>query len=153
MRSRPPHSQEDPVQAIGRECLGLSVRKTARVLARAYDEAFASLGLKSTQFPILAALHTMGPTGIGALAEALALDRTTMPRNLGPLERRGLIRSETGADRRIRTVMLTDAGEALLQEALPHWRNLQERLVTGMGGDRAEQLRAGLRDLARTADS
>jgi DNA-binding MarR family transcriptional regulator len=138
---------------VGRECLGFSVRRAARILARTYDEAFAPCGLKSTQFPILSVLHTLGPASVGLLADKLDLDRTTLPRNLAPLERRGLIRIEAGADRRTRTISLTDQGEALLQAALPHWRTLQDRLTAALGQDRAARLRSDLLDLAQAADA
>ena len=141
----------DPFRTMGSECLGFNVRKTARILARAFDEAFAPCGLKNTQVPILVTLHTAGPLQVGALAEQLDLDRTTLPRNLGPLERRGLVRVEQGADRRTRTIRITDAGETVLRDAIPLWRILQERLVAALGPERASRLREDLRDLAQAA--
>ncbi|MBI5440871.1 MAG: winged helix-turn-helix transcriptional regulator [Deltaproteobacteria bacterium] len=128
------------------------MRKAARALAKAYDAALSPCALKSTQFPILVALHAKGPTRIQDLAETLALDRTTLTRNLVPLQRRGLIRDAEGSDPPFRTLRLTEAGEALLQEALPYWQKLQERLVASLGAERAEQLRTELRDLAAATE-
>ena len=59
-----------------------------------------------------------------------ALDRSTMGRNLDPLERRGLVRIEVGnVDQRERVAYLTAAGEAAIEAALPYWRKAQERIA------------------------
>lgn len=139
------------MQRIGLECLGFNVRKTARVLAKAYDEALAPCGLKNTQFSMLVGLQVRGPVSIQAFSDLLKMDRTTLTRNLGPLERQGLILIATGSDRRSRTIALTDAGEALLQTAVPLWEQMQKRLVDGLGNDQAEQLRNTLRELTKVA--
>jgi DNA-binding MarR family transcriptional regulator len=137
------------MQRIGIECLGFNVRKTARVLAKAFDETLAPCGLKNTQFSILVGLHVRGPVNVQAFSNLLKMDRTTLTRNLGPLERQGLIRINTGSDRRSRSIALTDAGEELLQQAVPLWQELQKRLVDGLGNDQADQLRKTLRNLTR----
>jgi DNA-binding MarR family transcriptional regulator len=79
-------------------------------------------------------------------AEA-ALDRSTMGRNLDPLERRGLVRIEAGnIDQRERVAHLTAAGEAAIEAALPHWRKAQERTAAlerpSAIGELADQLDA-----------
>lgn len=64
------------------------------------------------------------------LAAEVALDRSTMGRNLDPLERRGLVRIEVGeADRRERFAHLTDAGVSAIEVALPYWREAQQRVT------------------------
>jgi len=64
------------------------------------------------------------------LAAEAALDRSTMGRNLDPLERRGLVRIEAGhQDQRERVVHLTAAGEAAVESALPCWRAAQARVA------------------------
>jgi DNA-binding MarR family transcriptional regulator len=139
------------MQRIGIECLGFNVRKTARVLAKAFDETLAPCGLKNTQFSILVGLHVRGPVNVQAFSDILKMDRTTLTRNLGPLERQGLIRITTGSDRRSRSIALTEAGEKLLQQAVPLWQHLQQRLVDGLGNDQADQLRKTLRELSKVA--
>lgn len=137
----------DPIRSMGDQCLGFNVRKTARLLAKAYDEAFSPCGLKSTQVPILVTLHTQGQMQVRILAKKLDLDRTTLPRNLAPLERRGLVHIEEGVDRRTRMIRLTEDGRELLQDALPLWHSLHDRLVASFGLQRAMHLLAELKDL------
>lgn len=136
---------------IGSECLGFNVRKTARILAKAYDDALAPCGLKGTQFSVLAGLRSQGPLAMNELAALLKMDRTTLTRNLKPLERRGLVQGQSGNDRRQRATALTEEGTKLLAEAIPHWIRVQSRLVSLMGESEAEQLRASLRTLDRIA--
>jgi DNA-binding MarR family transcriptional regulator len=63
------------------------------------------------------------------LAAEIALDRSTMGRNLDPLERRGLVRVEVGdRDQRERVAFLTAAGEAAIAAAVPYWREAQGRI-------------------------
>jgi len=153
MSSQKTADNEKSMQRIGLECLGFNVRKTARVLAKAFDEALAPCGLKNTQFSILVGLHVRGPVNVQAFSDLLKMDRSTLTRNLGPLERQGLICITTGSDRRSRTITLTDVGEELVQQAVPLWQQLQQRLVNGLGSDQADQLRKTLRALTKVASS
>lgn len=116
-------------------CVCLNVRRAARQVARRYDEAFRPLGLTSGQFSILSALLRDGAVPLGALADILGMDRTTLNRNLKPLEEERLIvTSATKEDRRVRGLSLTKKGRALLDRAIPIWRTAQadsERRLVG----------------------
>jgi DNA-binding MarR family transcriptional regulator len=68
------------------------------------------------------------------------MDRTTLTRNLRPLEKQGLLRIELGADRRERKVTLTARGERAVAEALPLWEAAQARVTHGFGQERLRQL-------------
>ena len=67
------------------------------------------------------------------LAEALVMDRTTLTRNLKPLERQRLIRIEQEADQRVRKVALTEAGARILKEAQPFWAQAQSQIHSKLG--------------------
>jgi DNA-binding MarR family transcriptional regulator len=104
------------------------------------------MGLRTTQFSILARLKRMGPLTIHTLAEDMVMDRTTLGRNILPLERDRLIRVEaTPSDRRAKELHLTKAGEKRLQAALSAWTQAQARFETSFGTKRAVELRALLR--------
>ena len=113
-------------QQISHDCLCLNTQRTARAVARAYDAAFKPVGLTSGQFSILAALNQPRPVSIGLLADGLGLERTTLTRNLVPLETAGLIRSVPGDhDKRVRGLCLTAQGLARLALAIPLWQAAQ----------------------------
>jgi len=73
------------------ECNCLAIRQAARHVSQFYDQVFAPIGLRATQYAILTRLRRDGPMAINALAAALVMDRTTLGRNILPLERDGLI--------------------------------------------------------------
>ncbi|RZJ78303.1 MAG: MarR family transcriptional regulator, partial [Brevundimonas sp.] len=104
-------------------CLCLHAQRAARVLARRFDEAMRPVGLTSGQFSLLNGLNRPQAPTLGAVADLLAMDRTTVTANLKPLERRGLLTlSVDETDRRVRRAALTDAGRALLGQATIIWR-------------------------------
>ena len=83
---------------------------------------------------------------INALAEQMVMDRTTLGRNILPLEREGLISVTKGrADRRSKDLHLTEAGEATFRAAAKAWTEAQTRFETVFGGERAADLRELLR--------
>ena len=90
-------------------CLCLHLQRTARTVARRFDEAFRPLGLTNGQYSLLMSLNRPEAPRMGDVAELLALDRTTLTANLKPLERRGLVESSPDpADRRSRRLGLTE---------------------------------------------
>src|SRR5260370_11800262 len=72
-------------------CNCLALREATRHVTQFYDRLLASSGLRTTQFSILIRLRLEGPMTINALAKSLVMDRTTLGRNILPLEREGLI--------------------------------------------------------------
>ncbi len=109
--------------------MGMRVRKAARVVANHYDKHLKPAGLKGTQFTLLNTIFMHPAANIGKLADVLGLDRTTLNRNLKPLERKGLIRSGSGKDPRTRTLQLTKEGTMLLQSELPLWLEAQSGVM------------------------
>src|SRR5438067_1949380 len=122
MPPRPASAPADPgppvlAAAIIEVCLCHHIRRTARAVSRQFDTALQPLGIKSGQFNILVAISAYGPAVAGDIAQVLAMDRTTLSRNLGPLRRAGYLDTIAGAGRRPETIGLSMAGKALLQEA------------------------------------
>ena len=130
-------------------CNCLALRQAARHVTQFYDQFLASSGLRSTQYSILARLQRRGPMTINALAGELVMDRTTLGRNILPLQRDGLIAVGPGkSDRRSRELRLTAAGTARFRSALKAWKAAQARFETAFGAKRAGELRALLHDVA-----
>src|SRR5688500_18605074 len=82
-------------RTISRNCTCLRVRQASRVLTRVYDEVLRPLGVQTSQLTLLVAVAEFGESGasLGALADALVMDRTTLTRNVRPLENAGLLRN------------------------------------------------------------
>src|SRR3974377_748781 len=91
------------------DCNCLAARQAARHITQFYDQFLAASGLRTTQFSVLAKLRRLGAMTINALAAEMVMDRTTLGRNIRPLERDGLIAVEEGRrDRRSKTLRLTE---------------------------------------------
>lgn len=104
-------------------CICLHLQRAARAVGRRFDEALRPIGLSHGQFSLLISLNRPEAPRLGDVARLLGMDRTTLTANLKPLERRGLLTVDADpADRRSRRLALTEAGEALLVEAVPLWR-------------------------------
>jgi len=111
-------------------CVCAALRRAARTVTAAYDAALAPSGLRVTQFGVLRTLARLGPLPVSRLAREATLDRSTMGRNLDPLERQGFVVITTGtADGRERVVRLTPSGVGAIAAALPHWRAAQKRVA------------------------
>jgi DNA-binding MarR family transcriptional regulator len=126
------------------DCLCFRARRVARALTRMYDEALRPLGIHATQLTLLNAVAMSGERGgtMSRLAEILAMDGTTLSRNLRPLAQAGLVRvGRLPADRRVRLVRLTPRGERLIAEALPLWKQAHGRVVATLGREAAAELK------------
>lgn len=134
------------------QCLNFNLRKADRAVSQIYDKAIAASGLKTTQFMLLNEISLAGGASISSLAEAMVLDRTTLTRNLAPLERDGLIEISEGADRRTRSVHITTRGSALLNEALPLWHSAQRQMTGRLGAEQSRRLIAQLQAVVGMAD-
>lgn len=121
-------------------CLCLHVQRAARSLARLFDDALRPFGLTNGQFSLLMSLNRPEPPQMRAVADLLAMDRTTLTAALKPLEREGLLQIAVDpADRRGRRLILTDAGRAKLSAAMPVWEKTHagiEALLPDGNGDR-----------------
>jgi len=128
------------------DCNCFIVRSAARHVTQLYDQFLAPVGLHVTQFSILAKLKRLGPMTINALAKEMVMDRTTLGRNVLPLERDGLIRIEASAsDSRAKALHLTKAGEKRLLAGREAWERAQARFTDRFGAKRAAEFRAMLR--------
>ena len=103
-------------------CICFNLRRAARRMTQHYERYLRPLGLRATQFTVLAMLAQSGPLPIHRLATNLGLERTTLTRNLRPLAARGWVRVEERDDRRVHLVGITEAGRAAARAALPAWR-------------------------------
>jgi DNA-binding MarR family transcriptional regulator len=114
-------------------CACFNLRKASRVITQHFDECLKPIGLFATQFSILATVAIVKSGTIKELAEILVMDRTTLTRNLKPLEREGWLKAEPGQDQRTRVISLTENGETTLKKALPLWKQAQNTVEETLG--------------------
>jgi DNA-binding MarR family transcriptional regulator len=133
------------------DCNCLAVRQAARHVTQFYDQLLAPCGLRTTQFSILAKLRRLGPMTINALAAEMVMDRTTLGRNILPLERDGLIAVQQGSrDRRSKELRVTAAGEARFRAGMKGWAQAQRQFEKAFGEKRTADMRAILHAVTAT---
>lgn len=128
-------------------CVSYRLRRAARIAAKSYDNALRPSGLRNTQFTLITALVGVDETNIGDLSEELAIDGTTLTRNLDLLVRRGLVENIDADDGRVRNIRLTDLGKRTYEEALPMWREAQQQILETLGSEHWNEMRTKLQQI------
>jgi DNA-binding MarR family transcriptional regulator len=143
-------SFEEAARRMVKECACNRARQAARSLTKLYDEALRPVDLLLSQLTLLVATAQFGEDGanMSRVAKVLVMDRTTLTRNLRPLETAGLLRvARVPGDDRVRMVFLTRAGERKIEEAFPLWERAQQKVRRRFGERRADGVRAELSEL------
>ena len=134
-----------PANAKSLGCTCMRLRKASRRVTQIYDRALEAAGLTVTQYGLLGQLLRSAGIGIGALAERLVMDPTTLTRSLRPLQRQGLVTTRPDRrDRRSKCLHLTAKGRAAFENAVPAWKRAQRRLEEAIGGSEVAALSAAL---------
>jgi len=130
-------------------CVNFNIRKAMRAVSQHYDRIMAPSGLRGTQFTILTVVSRIDSETISDLAEFLVMERTTLTRNLKPLEKEGYLKIIPDVqDRRSRRVKITNAGRNIQKTAMPYWQKAQEEMVGFMGKTNTIQFIRNLRHAA-----
>jgi DNA-binding MarR family transcriptional regulator len=131
------------------QCLVLNSRMAARAISRRADRKLRPFGVTAAQFNIMGAMATRQGRTITELADALAMERTTLSRNLALLERKGLISALPAERGNGRVSALTEAGRDLFEAIVPEWRKSQAELRQELQSPDFATIIAGLRHLSR----
>lgn len=118
---------------IPTKCACVRTRRASRALSDLYDAALRPTRLKITQFSALRTIRRLQPVSISRLAQEMALDRSTLGRNLSLLKTRGLVRLTDGEDLREWSVQVTAKADALLADAVPLWDKAQAKVDRLLG--------------------
>ena len=110
------------------QCLVLNTRMAARAVTRRYDKALRPFGITAAQFSILTSMVARPERSVTDMARSIAIDRTTLSRNLDLLVRKGLVSGHEADKGNGRLVALTNEGNDLVRELLPQWRQAQAEM-------------------------
>ncbi len=147
MRPSSPESESETYiapAAVAEVCFCHNLRRTTRLVTRIYDRALHPVGIKASQFNVLVVVANCDPATVPEVAKALAMDRTTLLRNLGPLKAAGYLQVQAGSGRRPDEIALTVVGQNLLMQAIKAWQGAQREVTQQLGGGYAAQLLQGL---------
>lgn len=119
--------------ALPRGCTSFKLRQLSRRVSQHYDRIVGAAGIKTTQYSLLSHLERLGPVRPGELARAMAMDASTLTRNLKPLVDLGWAELGPGSDGRSRVVAATPAGRAKRVEAGRLWKRAQLEINARLG--------------------
>ena len=102
-------------------CNCVNLRRAAQAITEIYDKFLDSSGLKISQYLLLKHVNRLGPVSVSRLALEIRLDRTTIVRNLKPMEDKGFIKDVAKKGTRNRQLMLTDKGLEIFEVVEPLW--------------------------------
>lgn len=129
-------------------CVCFNLRWVTRAVTQFFDAEMRRHGVRPTQTPILASLNARAGWTMAELSDWLGMERTTLVRNLGPLERDGLVKlSGSGRGGKV-TLSVTGKGKVTFARLLPVWRAAQQKVVDTLGAARWSAI---LSDLERAA--
>ncbi len=127
-KSSPPALQTAP-----RGCTNFKLRQLLRRVSLVYDRALAESGLKTTQFSLLTHVEKLGPITQAELAKVMAMDSSTLSRNLKPLQSAGWVAIQAGADARSHALTMTASGSKKRVETQVLWKRAQLQLNETVG--------------------
>jgi DNA-binding MarR family transcriptional regulator len=134
----------NPAGAAARQPVGCSnfkLRQATRVVSRHYDAVMAAAtGLKTSQYSLLSHIDKLGPLQPSELAAHMALEPSTLSRNLQPLIAQGWVLVGPGTNQRSRMLSLSEAGRAKRAAAKTAWKMAQLAFNDRLGIERVARL-------------
>lgn len=147
------HVQKKLDFSIRQNCVCFNLRRVARVVTQFFDAEMRRHGIRSTQGTLLSALHSTGTSTMADLSEILGMERTTLLRNLQPLQRDGLVSIEGSGSGGPVELSLTAKGRKLIEKLAPAWESAQRTAVQVLGEERWSALIADLDKVASALKS
>jgi MarR family transcriptional regulator, lower aerobic nicotinate degradation pathway regulator len=127
---------------------GHYIRRLQQIAVAIFLQETEPHGLTPVQFAALQALA--GAPGIDqrTLARTIGLDTSTTVGVIDRLEARGLlVRQSNPDDRRVRLLVLTEAGQELLREAVPAMLKAQSRILAPLSASERKEFMRMMRVL------
>lgn len=129
---------------VRQNCVCFNLRRVARVVTQYFDAEMRRQGIRSTQGALLSVLHSTGTATMADLSEILGMERTTLLRNLRPLQRDGLVEIEGKGHGGPVEIELTATGRQQIEKLTPSWEAAQRTAVQVLGEERWTALIADL---------
>jgi DNA-binding MarR family transcriptional regulator len=117
-------------------CVCFNLRWVTRAVTQFYDSEMRRHGIRPTQGTILSSLQARESWNMAELSDWLGMDRTTLVRNLRPLQRDGLVKAVGGGRGRLVELAITAKGRKQMEKLKPAWRAAQRAAVKTLGEKR-----------------
>src|SRR5438445_11397195 len=117
-------------------CVCFNLRRVTRAVTQFYDSEMRRHGIRPTQGSILSSLQAKDSWNMAELSDWLGMDRTTLVRNLRPLQRDGLVQISGGGRGRLVELAITAKGRKQIEKLAPAWKSAQRAAVKTPGKKR-----------------
>jgi DNA-binding MarR family transcriptional regulator len=117
-------------------CVCFNLRWVTRAVTQFYDAEMRRHGIRPTQGTLLLALNAKESWNMAELSDCLGLERTTLVRNLQPLQRDGLVTADGGGRGNRVELTITAKGRKQVEKFMPAWRAAQSAMVKTLGEKR-----------------
>src|ERR1041385_5626044 len=122
--------------SVPENCVCFNLRWVTRAVTQFYDAEMRRHGIRPTQGTILLALNAKESWTMADLSDWLGMERTTLVRNLRPLQRDGLVKAGGGGRGRLVELTITAKGRKQIEKLTPAWKSAQRAVVKTLGGKR-----------------
>jgi DNA-binding MarR family transcriptional regulator len=140
-------SKELDMSAV-ENCVCFNLRWVTRAVTQFYDAEMRRHGIRPTQGSILAALSARDSWNMAELSDALGMDRTTLVRNLRPLQRDGFVGADGGGRGSRVELSITAKGRKQIEKLAPAWKSAQNAVVKTLGEKRWSDILSDLETAA-----
>jgi DNA-binding MarR family transcriptional regulator len=117
-------------------CVCFNLRWVTRAITQFFEAELRRQGIRATQAPILLALHAKDGWNMAELSDWLGMERTTLLRNLQPLQRDGFVTAGGGGRGRRVELAITAKGRKQVEKLRPAGRAAQSAVVKTLGEQR-----------------
>lgn len=129
-------------------CVCFNIRRVSRLITQFFDSEVRRDGIRPTQAPILRALQAKSGWSMADLSEWLGMERTTLLRNLRPLQRDRLVRVKGGGRGSHVALEITEKGRKVVAKMHAGWRSAQDKVVATLGKERWSTIMTDLAEVA-----
>jgi DNA-binding MarR family transcriptional regulator len=134
------NSKNPAIEKRSSPCTCQNLRRASLAITRIYDQKLSQNGLTVSQYSLLKHIKRLGPVSVSELASEIRLDRTTLVRNLKPLESEGLVVDTSPSGSRNRQLQLTSEGQKRCEAAELNWQEAQAYVEDQLGTEKLENL-------------
>jgi DNA-binding MarR family transcriptional regulator len=120
-------------------CHCLNLRRAGQAVTAQYDQFLEPCEITIGQYSLMNFIKNLKQVSVSRLAKEMRLARTTLVRNIKPLEDRGLV-IDVAEQGRSRQLKLTDSGYQLFAEATLLWEQAQSKFEQLLGKEQLEKL-------------
>src|SRR5947208_7472211 len=128
-------SKELDMSAV-ENCVCFNLRSVTRAVTQFYDAEMRRHAIRPTQGSILASLNSKDSWSMAELSDWLGMERTTLVRNLRPLQRDGFVKILGGGRGNRVELTITTKGRKQIEKLTPAWKSAQSTAVNTLGKKR-----------------